>query len=85
MVISSSKKNFEVIFTKLPFLVIFGNFFSVFAYFFALKSVGRFWNLKKSIKVNHSEIFRRNQKDIYAFQRNMHVSKWAFLITFLVI
>ena len=32
---------FVVIFTKIQFSVIFGNFFSVFAYFFALKSVGR--------------------------------------------
>ena len=37
------KSFFDVIFTKIQFSVIFGIFFSVFAYFFALKSVGRFW------------------------------------------
>ena len=42
------KKIFQAILTKIQFSVIFGNFFSVFAYFFALKSVGRFWILYMS-------------------------------------
>ena len=42
------KKKFQAILTKIQFSVIFGNFFSVFAYFFALKSVGRFWILYMS-------------------------------------
>ena len=34
---------FELIYKKFQFLVIFGNFFSGFAFFYALKSVKQFW------------------------------------------